>query len=329
MVQPQLVDYIASQVKLGVSRDAIKSALVGAGWMEIDIEDTLKKIEGGAAAPASASAKPASLSASAATTSSGASPKGAEPQSVRVSDLIAASGSATSFLSKGQASSGKNKFDVAAKPTEPQKLSMKNDIAAAADPPSKKGLIVKIVGAVLIAGFAGAAGYFYYQNTGLSAEIAKLSGESNNVNAQLSSLMNQVQAMSASNTALTGQISSLMEENQTLLGNLSFAAVPPLSSGNAATETVSIAGALRNVKSSYELTTPYGVLVVVQNSKDPGVDAALKPLLGTATSVALTGTHIPGSQYLVVTAINGASLAASSTPAATSTASATSTPSAK
>ena len=49
MVQDQLVEYISSQMKLGIARDAIKSALVGVGWAPLDVEDTLKKVEGGAA----------------------------------------------------------------------------------------------------------------------------------------------------------------------------------------------------------------------------------------------------------------------------------------
>ena len=48
MVQDQLVEYVSSQIKLGISRDAIKSALVGVGWAPLDVEDTLKKVEGGA-----------------------------------------------------------------------------------------------------------------------------------------------------------------------------------------------------------------------------------------------------------------------------------------
>ena len=49
MIQDQLVDYIATQKKAGVARDAIAAALVGVGWQAADVEDTLKKVEGGAA----------------------------------------------------------------------------------------------------------------------------------------------------------------------------------------------------------------------------------------------------------------------------------------
>ena len=50
MVQDQLVEYVSSQLKLGISRDAVKAALTGVGWAPLDVEDTLKKVEGAAAA---------------------------------------------------------------------------------------------------------------------------------------------------------------------------------------------------------------------------------------------------------------------------------------
>ena len=45
MIQPSLVDYITSQIKAGVSHDAIKAALVGVGWQVADVEDSLVKAE--------------------------------------------------------------------------------------------------------------------------------------------------------------------------------------------------------------------------------------------------------------------------------------------
>ena len=52
MVQDQLVEYVSSQLKLGISRDAVKAALTGVGWAPLDVEDTLKKVEGAAVASA-------------------------------------------------------------------------------------------------------------------------------------------------------------------------------------------------------------------------------------------------------------------------------------
>ena len=70
MVQESIVEYINAQMKLGVSRDTIKTTLTGAGWVAADVEDTLKKVESAkmaqpiaamSAMPTSAAAAPSSL----------------------------------------------------------------------------------------------------------------------------------------------------------------------------------------------------------------------------------------------------------------------------
>ena len=45
MVQNQLIEYISTQVKLGISRENVRSALVGVGWAVADVEDTFKKMD--------------------------------------------------------------------------------------------------------------------------------------------------------------------------------------------------------------------------------------------------------------------------------------------
>ena len=64
MVQESIVEYINAQMKLGVSRDVIKTTLTGAGWVAADVEDTLKKVESAKIAqPISAMAAMAAVSA--------------------------------------------------------------------------------------------------------------------------------------------------------------------------------------------------------------------------------------------------------------------------
>ncbi|HVN26315.1 MAG TPA: hypothetical protein VMT99_01515 [Candidatus Paceibacterota bacterium] len=46
MVQAQLVEYISSQMKLGTSKEAIRTTLAGVGWTAVDIDDSFKKSEG-------------------------------------------------------------------------------------------------------------------------------------------------------------------------------------------------------------------------------------------------------------------------------------------
>ena len=303
MVQEQLVDYISAQLKSGVSRDAVKAALVAAGWAAADIEDTFKKVEG--------AAKPSMPAA-------GATPAVTSPQSIRVSDLISASGAATSFSvgsASGPAAAAKPaaKTDNVLKPQSMKPASM--DAVMSAGGPGKKKPILTIALIVVIAALAGLSGYLYYQNMAISGQASSVGAAGADVAAQVASLTDQVQALDASNTALTAQIASLNDENAVLKSNLSFVAL--LKEGTS-TETSSISGQLTGGKLSYLLTTPYGITVYVQNAKDPNVIAALKPLVGTTTAVTLGGTHIPGSQYLTVVTVNGTPVSAPATASSTS-----------
>jgi hypothetical protein len=329
MVQDSLVEYISSQTKLGVAREAIKAALVGAGWQAADVEDTLKKVEG--------SAKPAmpagAMGPSVAGGGMGASARSAEPQSIRVSDLISSSGSGDSFFSKNPAASvkpaapaimssgssstlatiasaakgssksssgGSKPFDVASMSVE--KAAGKQSFSAGKKP---IGLIIAIVVAVI---FAAGAGYLYFENTSLGSQVTTLNSQSANITSQVTNLTTQVATLNASNTALTAENASLSATNADLLTNLSFVAAPPDVSSTA---SVSISGSVVYIKPLYVLTTSYGVTAYVKNSSDAQVAAALKPLLAGAssstasTTVTLTGTHDSGSSYITVTAVNG------------------------
>lgn len=308
MVQDQLVEYISSQMKLGVSRDAIKAALSGAGWAQVDVEDTLKKMEGltkpaAPATPAIANAmgqaptggfvKPASSSSPASFSPSSMT----QQQSIKVSDLVSASPAAIKSVEvKGP--EAKNAKVQQMKPVDLSKLSM---------PPEKKsGFVMKIVGIVLILALAALAGFLYWQNSGLTAKIATIGGTSTDVSSRVSALTAQVQAQGASSTALAAEVVSLTTANALLRTNLSFVAAP--SGATTSSETVSISGKLSVAKAVYTLTTSYGVLVSVQNSKDAKVIAAFTALATSTDPVELTGTHVLGSQFITVTSVNGVGL---------------------
>jgi hypothetical protein len=312
MIQNQLVEYISSQIKAGVPRAAVKSALIGVGWAEADVEDTLKKVEGAsgpaaAATPASVSPRPVSsvsFPASSASSAGGASGMGGAataPKTIRMSDLVSASSAAPSLSMGGAAKGGTATSATKSQPANPTKF-----VKTGGGAGSGRGM--KIVGIVLIVVFAGLAGYLYFENSGLSAQVASLNGQSSGISAQITTLNAQVQALDASDTALTAQVASLMQENADLTTNLSFVAAPPLSSGTPAAETISISGMLTAGKSVYALTTPYGVVAYVKNAADAKVIAALKPLANGTSTVILTGDHVPGSQYLTVTTVNGSPL---------------------
>ncbi|HEX4104332.1 MAG TPA: hypothetical protein VHZ04_02535 [Candidatus Paceibacterota bacterium] len=329
MVQDSLVEYISSQLKLGVSRETVKAALMGAGWQAADVEDTLKKVEGDmkAAAPAGTTAgKPASLGMSggmAAGAGMGGVAKPSDSQSIRVSDLISSSGpgssgsSADSFFTKsapasapmgkstapstgpvamgGAASmSGGTALKSLTKSsdgakTKPIDLSGMKKMGGTEFPPKGKKPIGLIVTVVLAVVFAGLAGYLYFENMGLGSQVAALGGQSASVTSQVASLNSQVQALNASNTALAAEDSSLSATDADLLANISFVAVPLDASGSATT-SVSVSGSVAYIKPLYVLTTSYGVTVYVKNSTDAQVIAALKPFLASAASSSTPGT---------------------------------------
>jgi hypothetical protein len=301
MVQPQLTDYISSQLKLGVSRDAIKSALKGAGWLEVDVEDTLKTTASVAAAATPVSGMGAG-------------------SSIKVSDLVSASSSATSFFSTSPSSPSSLSKSAPKDQPKDQKSQSMGSVATKASPKTstvfsagdiKKsdGMVMKValIAATLL--FAGLAGFLYYKNMTLSSETAKLKGQGGDVSSRIAALTTQLQALKALSTASDAQVAMLNAQNATLAANLSFAAEPP-SPTPLPQETISISGILSYSSLAYQLVTPYGVMAVVQNSSDAKVIAALKPLLTGTNPVTLTGTHIPGSQFLTVTAVNGTSLSA-------------------
>ncbi len=299
MIQDQLVDYISSQLKLGVSRDAIKAALISAGWLAADVEDTLKKVDGGAPTQQPAAMKPAG--AMSVGSSFGASPaasaKNTEPQMIRVSDLVSSSPAKSSPSQFGGKISG-NSFE--ASPAARVKATGSSSGVLAASGGDKKILIGGIVAVVLIVLFGGLAGYFYSINAGLAAQVATLNGASGSVNTQLSALKSQ---FDASSTALAAQIATLTSANADLALDLSFYVTPSgsiLTTGT--TLPITVSGLLSNGgKAPYIVTTSHGAKIFVANSADAKIAAQLKPLIGT--TVQLIGTYVPGSDQMTVASV--------------------------
>ena len=320
MVQDQLVDYISSQMKLGVPRDAIRSALVSAGWVAADVDDTLKKVDGAAVTKVQptvttsgvsvSTAKPVGMGnsfSSPSSTGMGTAGKSAEPQMIRVSDLVSSS-SPMSSSSVSPAGAAKTNKDMAfggkisgntfqATPAKAEK--------------SNRGvgtLVGEVVAAILILVFGGFAWYFYSANAGLAAQVKSLTSQTTSVNAQLASLKSQV---GASGAQANSQAATLAAANAALALNLSFYAAPP-GSNSAATSSITVSGVLSGTgKAPYALTTSYGAKIFVANSTDPQIAPELKPLVGT--TVQLSGSYTPGSDELTVSSV------ATSTTAPTST----------
>ena len=335
MVQDQLVEYISSQLKLGVSRDAIKSALTGVGWAPLDVEDTLKKVEGGAApasAPAqaamaqktaspmmgtaAASSSPKIVSFSAGPSVAAGSPsmgpsqtKGPEPQTVRVSDLVSsvAPASGSPAASARPVSIGAKEAATPAGAAVQPKISAGGSfsggavMASGAMAAKKKGVNwVEVIVVVLLIVFIGFSGYLFFQNNNLNGQLKAASGQSASVSQGSAAA---IQALNASNTALTAEVASATAANQDLALNLSFLAAPASAATSATAATVSGTLSAGPTRGSYMIVTSYGVKVYVKNFADKNVAAALQPLLGT--TVQLGGTYIPGTPNLTVATVNG------------------------
>ncbi len=332
MVQDQLVDYVLSQLKLGISRDAVRSALIGVGWAPLDVDDTLKKVEGGAApAPAQPAASPNFVSFSAPGTV--ASPaKNPEPQTIRVSDLVSAIAPASS------APLGATPKSVAPGTTEAAKIT-----TMAKTPPSKgsplgtvptftmgaaqkkKGIGILDVSLIVLVVLLGAlAGYLFFKNSGLISQIQIQGGQQGVAQSSAVAVAAaQVQALNASNTALMAEIASLTATNEDMKANLSLLAAPAGFSSSSGPAEISLSGTLSAGlgKNTYIITTPYGVKAYVKNSSNSAVAAALQPLLGT--TVTISGTSVPGAPNVTVTSVNGSPtsppVTATTTPTSTTT----------
>ena len=298
MVQEQLVDYVSSQMKLGVSRDAIKSALVTAGWVAGDVEDTLKKVEGNKPVVSAGTSSPA---------------KSPEPQMIRVSDLVSSSPSSSSAtissvkpmvkdVPKETAKIDTSKFGgkISGNTFE---ASPAKSVGGGSAPKGKMMLIVEIVGGVLILALAGLAWYFYSGNAALASQVQSLNSQSGSVTQQLTVLKAQ---MDASSTNFEAQLGSLTATNADLALNLSFYVVPQ---GTSPTSSpITVRGVLSGGgKAPYALTTTsLGGKIYVTNSSNASTSGMLKPLVGQ--TIQLSGTYVPGSDEITVASVTSSTL---------------------
>ena len=341
MVQDQLVEYITSQLKLGVSRDAIKSALVGVGWQAVDIDDTFKKIDGvnqgsvqqnpvaqaKVVSSVGSEIQPLQKNVSAQTNAVAQQQKESTLNSFSPSDIVgsAKASSVKPFIVNDTGSSlndsKKSFFDKDAANIAANKTTSEKSINSISgySVKSNSGKISSLVEGFIIVLLVVLSGYLFYQNKSLSSKINGVGGQSSDLSSQVQNLNSQVQSFTSSNTQLTNQVASLTAENSELQNELSFVAIPSSSSTSInATTTVSVSGLLtRPTKTgAYLITTNYGIKVYVQNYKDKNVNLSLSGLLGSNVNV--SGSHIIGSNMLEVMSINGTSVNAVASSTATS-----------
>ncbi len=300
MVQQQIIEYIKSQLKLGVSRDDVKNALVGTGWLAQDVEDSIKSAEG-----VSAVTKPQEPS-----------PVKEAPKDkpIVVSDLVSVSKMEIGFPAE-KITDVKTIAKPAEKKIEPPKEQPKKEESKKDQPKIvsvatgvsgnhfNKTTIVLIILAVFVAGGVGGTGFFYFQNRGLNEKIAGLEVAAQGGNTTLN---NKIADLTAKNESLGKDLDAAKKESADILFELSFFAVTPGTSSSSPVAIPEIKGKLEKIKLVYYLLTPRGAELMVKNSIDKNVDTALKGLIGS--DITLSGTYLPGSRGLTVQSVNGTSV---------------------
>ena len=296
----QLKDYITQQTKLGVSKETMKSALLGAGWNEGDVNQALAEYE---------TESKAAVSPSAAQPVSAAQPSvqpAAQPQTSFSSGAAFSAPStkpSTPFMTsdifqpKGEAVF---KSSSASQPAsaiqKPQSISM--SVGGAAK--GKVDFLAISLGVLSILLLGGNV-YFYFQNNGLRSQVSAPSTSESAVGQQQAS---QITSLTADNTNLTQQVTDLNKTITDLTNQVSIFA--PAATSSITSVAFDVSGTIGGGgKTLYSLTTSKNIVLTVRNSKDTDIDAVLKLLVGKQAE--LSGTHQPGYTQLTVTAINGQS----------------------
>jgi len=315
MVQQQLVDYIKSQIKLGLDRDSIKNALVSAGWPAEDVEDSMKGLAPVSGGATSGSANLPQSAVSPIGSVGGGVGKGNTQATgpIVISDLFN-----NSKLGTMPAASGDKKIDAA----KLKSASISAETVKGGDKPKfGKQLIIIIALAVIAVGLGVGMVMLYFQNSSAQSQLSGLQTQVSAANSKITALTSEVADLTTQRDNIKSSADLLTAKNLELLTELSFIFAP---AGATSTENsqFTIKGVLTGGgKAQYSLLTAEGMKVMVKNYKDAGVDAALAPLVGQM--VEISGTHTLGSANVSVTAVNGSAITApastSTVPASTST----------
>ena len=286
MITPQLLDYIKGQMQKGATPDMIKTALTKAGWPPNDVSEALSVATAPMVSmpPTTTPASPAS----AATPTTPAKNIDIQP--------AAASQSQGESMSISFSEPDLQSIDLGSVPSEPTKAStFLSGVSSASSMNIKKVLPFIMVG-VLILGSVGAAVYFY-------TKIGESDAQAQTLTAQVATLQAQLNTLNAQNQELNTKVASLGAENASLDSQLSLFASPAIVGTSTQDVAMAVTGMLGNSNGSYTLTTNKNIIFVVKNSKDAGVEATLRPLLGS--EVELSGTHAPASRQVTVDKVNG------------------------
>lgn len=308
MANSQLTAYVSGQLDKGVSREAITQALLGAGWVQADVEAALTEVM--ATRPTQAATNP--VVAAMETTA---------PSTVGVNTVgMASQASVQPVVSTNPV--------AVSQPITVQEPQTVNNAANAVTPASffatspatgdttatvtttepKKSLtwLFILVGILLALGIIGGAAYAFLGNTSAADIIAPAA----NVQQDLMAAQQERDQLKADMTKITEQI-ALLENEIALFVPSTAPSVDFTIRGTISTTTTN----------TWVLTTARGIVLTIANAKEAAVAAALAPLRGADAEI--SGNHAPASTQVKVTAINGIAI---TPPVITTTTSVTATP---
>ena len=305
MVNQQLIDYVKSQLQVGVGKDVIKNALLESGWAEADVMEALKQAsaaQGATAQSATPSTGNVRLPDGQGSASGGKSPTTVSGGGVMMTSDIFQPKNEQTFDPKVTAGAvGKTQpASVPGKSTGPV---LAGAAAASVSYGGKKfsGSMVTIALGVGFVVCAGAAIFFFMQKADLAAQLAPLEA----ARTEADGLKQQVIGLQQERDELAAQVTQTQKSNVALANDLAIFQVPD-GTAPGATGNIVVTGALRQENAQFTVFTPNEVTVIVKNGKDAKVAAALQALVGN--TVTLSGTHVIGSREMTVTTVNGAAI---------------------
>lgn len=293
MANSQLTAYASAQLDKGVSREAITQALVGAGWMQADVDAAITEVMQQRGGTMNVSVTPGI---SPTVTVSQTQPA-ATPDLSPVTTTVTASASPVTVASVSPTASVSPAASVNASSFFASTPSMTMDTATVAPRRSLTWLFV-LVGIILALGIIGGGAYAFLGSGNVVTPTAD---------------PNELATAQQERDQLRAEVETLNKSKMALEKELSFFAA---TTTNPVTHDV--AGKLSTTTTNaWIVTTPNGIVVTVANAKSANVAAALAPLKDA--DVTVTGTHAPGSTLLTVTAVNGIAIQAASATTTTTT----------
>jgi outer membrane murein-binding lipoprotein Lpp len=303
MENQQLLNYIKQQIGAGVSSDKIKTALLGAGWVEADVNQAMSSLSPSKTPSVNMNpvqvSKPQSVSNSLNNSSAKPISSPIQPgvnQQIKTSPVMAKD----MFKSKNepvfQPKSSASVTNVVTATSVNSKDTKTNSLYNS--PAGKKNLALMITSGLIITILVGATIYFFLQVSGLQSKVDALTTANNDLNSQIAQLTNQ-------NSDLNSQISTLTSLNRDIESSLSFLVTAPGAESDPV--SFSLTGKLGGSdKTNYTILTARGVTLTVKNSKDLKIQEAFKDLVGN--DIVVSGTHTSGSRDVTITIINGKTL---------------------